>query len=68
MASALELGLNVPLWLGYLICSVVVIPLVMYGITMISRLQAWTQPLWLVLLFWFNAEIWIRVGGALIDL
>jgi purine-cytosine permease-like protein len=40
----------VPLWLGYLICSVVVIPLVMYGITMISRLQAWTQPLWLVLL------------------
>jgi len=50
MASALELGLGVPLWLGYLICSVVVIPLVMYGITMISRLQAWTQPLWLVLL------------------
>jgi signal transduction histidine kinase/purine-cytosine permease-like protein/ActR/RegA family two-component response regulator len=50
MASALELGLGIPLWLGYLICSVVVIPLVMYGITTISRLQAWTQPLWLVLL------------------
>lgn len=50
MASALELGLGIPLWLGYLICSVLVIPLVMYGITMISRLQTWTQPLWLVLL------------------
>lgn len=50
MASALELGLGMPLWLGYLICSVLVIPLVMYGITMISRLQAWTQALWLALL------------------
>ena len=29
------------------------------------RLRHWT---WLVLLFWFNAEIWIRVGGALRDL
>jgi len=50
MASALELGLGVPLWLGYLLCSVAVMPLVMYGITMISRLQAWTQPVWVVLL------------------
>ena len=50
MASALELGLGIPLWLGYVLSSVAVIPLVMYGITLISRLQAWTQPLWLVLL------------------
>ncbi|TAK75353.1 MAG: response regulator [Aquabacterium sp.] len=50
LASALELGLGIPLWLGYLICSVAIIPLVMYGITMISRLQGWTQPLWVVLL------------------
>ena len=60
MASALELGLGIPLWLGYLICSVVVIPLVMYGITMISRLQAWTQPLWLVLLVLPYAFLIIR--------
>ncbi|MDB5849975.1 MAG: hybrid sensor histidine kinase/response regulator [Rhodoferax sp.] len=60
MASALELGLGIPLWLGYLICSVVVIPLVMYGITMISRLQAWTQPLWLVLLVLPYAFLLIR--------
>jgi len=50
LASALELGLGIPLWLGYLICSLAVIPLVTFGITMISRIQAWTQPLWLVLL------------------
>ncbi|CAN5343405.1 ATP-binding protein [soil metagenome] len=60
MASALELGLGVPLWLGYLICSVIVIPLVMYGITMISRLQAWTQPVWLVLLILPYAFLFIR--------
>ncbi|MBC7482670.1 MAG: response regulator [Rhizobacter sp.] len=60
MASALELGLGIPLWLGYLICSVVVIPLVMHGITTISRLQAWTQPLWLVLLVLPYAFLVIR--------
>ncbi len=60
MASALELGLGIPLWLGYLICSVVVIPLVMHGITTISRLQAWTQPLWLVLLLLPYACLVIR--------
>ncbi len=60
MASALELGLGIPLWLGYLICSVVVIPLVMYGITMISRLQVWSQPLWLVLLVLPYAFLVIR--------
>src|SRR6218665_2687403 len=49
LASALELGLGIPLWLGYLICSVAVIPLVMYGITMVSRIRAWPQPLWLLL-------------------
>ena len=29
--------------------SLVVIPLVMHGITLISRLQLWTQPIWIVL-------------------
>ncbi len=60
MATALELGLGLPLWLGYLVCSVIVIPLVMYGITMISRLQAWTQPLWVVLLILPYAFLVIR--------
>ena len=60
MASALELGLGIPLWLGYLLCSVAVIPLVMYGITLISRLQAWTQPLWIVLLLLPYVYLWIK--------
>ena len=49
MASALELLLGLPLWLGYIASVVVVIPLVTYGITMISRFQILTQPIWLLL-------------------
>jgi hypothetical protein len=50
MAYALELALDIPPAWGYLLCSLVVIPLVLHGVTAISRLQVWTQPLWLVML------------------
>lgn len=50
MAQALELYFHLPLWLGYIVCSLVVIPLVFYGVTLINQLQLWTQPLWLFLM------------------
>jgi purine-cytosine permease-like protein len=50
MAYALELAFGIPPAWGYLICAVVVVPLVTHGVTVISRLQVWTQPLWLVLM------------------
>jgi signal transduction histidine kinase/purine-cytosine permease-like protein/DNA-binding NarL/FixJ family response regulator len=50
MAYALELAFDIPPAWGYLICALVVIPLVTHGVTIISRLQVWTQPLWIVLL------------------
>ncbi|MFP5460356.1 MAG: ATP-binding protein [Gammaproteobacteria bacterium] len=49
MALALEMVLGIPLAWCYAISAVVVIPLVTHGITLISRLQLWTQPVWLVL-------------------
>lgn len=49
MAMALEMLFGIPLVLGYLICSVVIIPLVTHGITTISRFQVWTQPAFIVL-------------------
>ena len=49
MSLALELWFGVPLFLGYIISSVVVIPLVTHGITFISRFQLWTQPIWIAL-------------------
>ncbi|GAB4260483.1 MAG: ATP-binding protein [Methylomicrobium sp.] len=50
MSLALELYFQVPIALAHVISAVIVIPLVAFGITTISRLQLWTQPVWLVLL------------------
>jgi signal transduction histidine kinase/CheY-like chemotaxis protein len=50
MAYALELYVGLPLYLGYLASALVVIPLVTHGVTLVSRIQLLTQPLWLVLL------------------
>jgi len=50
MAYALELAFGIPPAWGYLICALAVIPLVTHGVTAISRLQVWTQPLWLAML------------------
>ncbi|MBN9669388.1 ATP-binding protein [Roseibium aggregatum] len=49
MSSALEFAFGVPLWLGYIVSAVAVIPLVTHGITWISRFQIATQPFWIVL-------------------
>ncbi|MFN7727270.1 MAG: ATP-binding protein, partial [Rubrivivax sp.] len=50
MAYALELAFDIPPAWGYLLCALLVIPLVTHGVTAISRLQVWTQPLWLFML------------------
>ena len=50
MAYALDLAFDIPPVVGYAICALVVIPLVTHGVTVISRLQTLTQPVWLVLL------------------
>jgi signal transduction histidine kinase/CheY-like chemotaxis protein/purine-cytosine permease-like protein len=65
MAQAVELYFNLPLALGYIICSIVVIPLVAYGITWISRLQLWTQPIWIVLLVLPYACVFYKEPNAL---
>src|SRR5436190_13491997 len=49
MSIALEMCFGVPLFIGYVLSSLIVIPLVTHGITFISRLQLWTQPIWIVL-------------------
>ena len=50
MAQGLELGLGVPLWLGYAASTIIIFPLVMYGMSLLSKLQLWTTPLWLLLM------------------
>ncbi|MET9311895.1 hypothetical protein ABZX12_08730 [Kribbella sp. NPDC003505] len=50
MAQGLQLGLHVPLWLGYAVSTLVIFPLVIYGMKVLSTLQVWTTPLWLILM------------------
>ena len=50
MAQGLELGLGIPLWLGYAVSTLMVIPLVIYGMKALAKLQVWTTPLWLLLM------------------
>ncbi len=50
MAQALKLYMELPLYLGYLLCSLIIFPIVFYGITAINRLHLWTQPIWLILM------------------
>lgn len=66
MAYALELALNIPPTWGYLLCAVVVIPLVTHGVSAISRLQVWTQPLWLLMLVVPFGYVLARDPGAFV--
>jgi purine-cytosine permease-like protein len=50
MAQGLRLGLGIPLWLGYAASTLIIFPLVIYGMKVLSTLQVWTTPLWLVLM------------------
>ena len=50
MAQGLKLGLHIPLALGYAVSTLVIFPLVIYGMKVLSTLQVWTTPLWLLLM------------------
>ncbi len=49
MSGALELAFGLPLWIGYIVSALVVIPLVTHGVQLISKFQLVTQPFWIVL-------------------
>lgn len=64
MAQAFQRGLGIPLWLGYLLGALLIIPLVTFGMTLLSKLQVWTQPIWLILMFSpFRGDSLHRSGG-----
>jgi len=50
MAQGLRLGLHIPLWLGYLLSTLLIIPLVVYGMKTLTKVQIWTTPVWLFLM------------------
>lgn len=68
MAYALELAFDIPPALGYLVCALAVIPLATHGVTVISRLQTFTQPIWLVLLIVPFVYVLAKNPGVLSEL
>jgi signal transduction histidine kinase/purine-cytosine permease-like protein len=65
MAQALEMSIGLNVVLGYLVCSLIIIPIAFYGVTVINRLHQWTQPVWVVLLVLPFAFIFYREPGVL---
>ena len=51
LSVALEMLFGIPLPIAYVLSSLVVIPIALYGITFISRVQLATQGVWLALQF-----------------
>ncbi len=51
MSAAITSVIGVPGWLANIISALVVIPIAAFGIKAISRMQLWTQPIWLLLQF-----------------
>ena len=64
MAQAVEMAVGLPLVWGYVLCSLVIIPLVIHGVTMIGRVQAWTQVIWLLLMMLPFAAVLYQDPGA----
>ena len=68
MAYALELALGIPQHIGYLLSALVVIPLVTHGVTLISRIQMVTLPVWMCLQILPFAVILYKDPGVLAEL
>jgi signal transduction histidine kinase/CheY-like chemotaxis protein/purine-cytosine permease-like protein len=74
MSVALNLVFGIPMWVAHIISSLVVIPIALYGISLISKMQIVTQPIWLILQFvpiaiiaWKNPDeiaAWTAFGGS----
>ena len=70
MALALQMFFDIPIAWCYVISSLLIIPMVIRGITLISKLQMWTQPVWGVLLllpylaiYWKNPQAYTDFMG-----
>jgi signal transduction histidine kinase/CheY-like chemotaxis protein/purine-cytosine permease-like protein len=51
LSMALSMLFEMPPWAAHIVSSLVVIPIAIYGISMISKMQIVTQPIWLILQF-----------------
>jgi hypothetical protein len=64
MAQALTLFTGIPIWVSYIISALMVIPLVVFGMTLLSKFQMWTQPIWFALIALPFIAILVQDPGA----
>ncbi|MDD9378658.1 hypothetical protein M8Z33_18725 [Streptomyces sp. ZAF1911] len=48
MAQAMHQAVGLPVEIGYLLTTLIVIPIVFKGMGALAKVQAWTQPIWLI--------------------
>ncbi|MEU7600005.1 hypothetical protein AB0B78_35405 [Streptomyces sp. NPDC040724] len=48
MAQAMHQAFGLPVEAGYLVTTLIVIPIVFRGMGALAKVQAWTQPVWLI--------------------
>ncbi|MEU9702708.1 hypothetical protein [Streptomyces sp. NPDC047981] len=48
MAQAMHQAVGLPVEIGYLVTTLIVIPIVFRGMGALAKVQAWTQPIWIV--------------------
>ncbi|WP_328719623.1 hypothetical protein OHT52_09110 [Streptomyces sp. NBC_00247] len=48
MAQAMHQAIGLPVQLGYLLTTLIVIPIVFRGMGALAKVQAWTQPVWII--------------------
>ncbi|MGB3683344.1 MAG: hypothetical protein WA990_12785 [Rubrobacteraceae bacterium] len=64
MAQALTLFTGIPIWISYVISALLAIPLVVFGMTLLSKFQMWTQPIWFILIALPFIAILVQDPGA----
>ncbi|MGW1462779.1 purine-cytosine permease family protein [Streptomyces sp. NPDC002308] len=48
MAQAMHQAIGLPVQIGYLLTTLIVIPIVFRGMGALAKVQAWTQPVWII--------------------
>ncbi|MEV4598632.1 hypothetical protein AB0K15_14610 [Amycolatopsis sp. NPDC049253] len=67
MGQAFELALGIPLPIGYLLATLIVLPFALYGMGAVAKMQTWTQPLWIAGLVLPFVVVLVREPGRFAD-
>jgi purine-cytosine permease-like protein len=65
MGQAFKLALGIPLAVGYLLATLIVLPFALYGMGAVAKMQTWTQPLWIAGLILPFIVVAIREPGKI---